>query len=390
MAHPFQCSDENPILATLIEHGFDGMSEAIAMLVNEAMRLEREHHLKAKPYERTEARTDYANGFKPRKIQTRIGTLDLSVPQTRSGEFYPNSLEKGLRSERALKQAIAEMYLDGVSTRKVRKISEVLCGFEVTRSQVSRAAQELDEEFEKWRTRSLGKVVYVYLDARYEKVRVDGQVRDSAVLMAVGVNDAGIRSVLGVSVSLSEHEVHWRDFLLSLQQRGLHGVELIISDAHAGLANARTTVFRNIPWQRCQFHMQQNAQAYVPRKSMKEEVAQDIPEIFNASSLEEAKRLLRLKVEKYKDSACKLSEWMEKNIPEGLTIHQFPVAHQKKIRTSNLIERLNREIKRRTKVVSIFPNEASCLRLVTAQLIEKSESWETGTRYLTFDLEIQT
>lgn len=387
MSYPFQCSDENPILRMLIEHGFDGMSQAISMLVNEAMKLEREHFLKAKPYERTQERTDYANGFKPRTLQSRMGPLTLSIPQTRNSEFYPNTLEKGMRSERALKQAVAEMYLNGVSTRKVKKISEVLCGFKITRSQVSQAARALDEEFKQWRTRPLGKIVYLYLDARYEKVRTEGQVRDSAVLIAVGVNEAGIRSVLGVSVSLSEHEVHWREFLLSLQQRGLHGVQLVISDAHAGLANARTTVFPSILWQRCQFHLQQNAQAYVPKKNMKETVAADIREIFNAASLKEANRLLQLKVDKYKDSASKLSEWMEENIPEGLVIYEFPADHRKKIRTSNLVERLNREIKRRTKVVSIFPNEASCLRLITALLIETSECWETGIQYLKFDVE---
>lgn len=386
MSHPFKSNEYNPILGMLIEHGFDGMSQAISMLVNEAMRLEREHFLKAKPYERTEERTGYANGFKPRTLQSRMGPLELSIPQTRDGDFYPNTLEKGMRSERALKQTAAEMYLEGVSTRKVKKITEALCGFEVTRNQVSLAAKALDDEFKKWRARPLGKIVYLYLDARYEKVRIDGQVRDSAVLIAVGVNEAGIRSVLGVSVSLSEHEVHWRNFLLDLQQRGLHGVQLIISDAHAGLANARMTVFPSVLWQRCQFHLQQNAQAYVPKKSMKESVAADIREIFNASSLKEAMRLLELKIEKYKDSASKLSEWMETNLPEGLTVYEFEESHRKKIRTSNLVERLNREIKRRTKVVSIFPNEAACLRLVTALLIETSESWETGLRYLKFDV----
>lgn len=386
MSHPFQRNDYNPILDMLIEHGFDGMSQAISMLVNEAMRLEREYFLKAKPYERTEERKGHANGFKPRTIQSRMGPLELSIPQTRNGDFYPSTLEKGMRSERALKQTVAEMYLEGVSTRKVKKITEALCGFEVTRNQVSLAAKALDDEFEKWRARPLGKIVYLYLDARYEKVRIDGQVRDSAVLIAVGVNEAGIRSVLGVSVSLSEHEVHWRNFLLDLQKRGLHGVQLIISDAHAGLANARMTVFPSVLWQRCQFHLQQNAQAYVPKKSMKESVAADIREIFNASSLKEAMRLLELKIEKYKDSASKLSEWMEANLPEGLTIYEFEKSHRKKIRTSNLVERVNRELKRRTNVVGIFPNEAACLRLVTALLIETSESWETGLRYLKFDV----
>ena len=207
-------------------------------------------------------------------------------------------------------------------------------------------------------------------------------MRDAAVLIAVGVNEEGKREVLGVSVALSEQEVHWRSFLQSLTQRGLHGVELITSDAHAGLQQARRAVFGGIPWQRCQFHLQQNAQSYVPRKAMKKEVAADIRAIFNAPNRQESERLLAMSVQKYEQTASKLATWMEENIPQGLTVFEFPPEHQRRLRTSNGVERLNREIRRRSRVATIFPNEASCLRLVSAVLMEISEEWVTGRIYL--------
>jgi putative transposase len=212
------------VVKLLADDGFDGLGEAIRRIINEAMRLERQNYLGVGPYERSEERRGYANGYKPKTVHTRIGALDLDVPQVRDSSFYPSSLEKGLRSERALKVALAEMYVQGVSTRKVAKITEQLCGFEVTSTQVSRAAKELDEVLEQWRKRPLGAYPYVYLDARYERVRVNGSVLDMAVLVAIGVSETGQRQILGTSVAFSEQEAHWRDFLRSLQERGLHGV----------------------------------------------------------------------------------------------------------------------------------------------------------------------
>jgi transposase-like protein len=368
----------------LAHDGFDSLGEAIRRIINEAMRLERQNHLGVGPYERSEHRRGQANGYKSKTVQTRVGALDLDVPQVRDSSFYPSSLEKGLRSERALKIALAEMYIQGVSTRKVAKITEQLCGFEVTSTQVSRAAKDLDGVLEQWRNRPLGAYPYVYLDARYEKVRHNGSVIGMAVLVAVGISTTGHRKVLGSSVSLSEQEVHWREFLRHLQQRGLHGVKLFISDAHEGLKAARTAVFPSVPWQRCQFHLQQNAQAYVPRQTMKKEVAHCIRSIFTAPSEEEAKRLLDQLLARYEKSAPRLVAWAETNIPEGLTAFQFPADHWRRIRTSNPLERTNKEIRRRTRVATIFPNEGSCLRLVSAVLMEISEEWETGRIYLNF------
>ena len=237
----------------------------------------------------------------------------------------------------------------------------------------------------KWRNRPLGKIEYLQLDARYEKVRQDGVVLSCAVLVATGVMDDGRRTVLGTSVSLSEAEVHWRKFLLDLRKRGLHGVKMITSDDHAGLKSALESVFHNVPWQRCQVHLQRNAVPYVPRVSMRKGVASDIRSIFNAPNQEEAQRLLDLTVEKYKDRASGLSTWMETNLPEGFTVFSLPESHRKKLRSTNMVERLNREIKRRTRVASLFPNEASLLRLVSSILIETSEEWETGKRYLSIE-----
>ena len=289
-----------------------------------------------------------------------------------------------MRSERALTLALAEMYVQGVSTRKVATIIEQLCGTSVSSTQVSRAAALLDETLEVWRNRPLGKFPYVYLDARYEKVRQDGQIRDAAVLIACGVSLQGKRHILGVSISLSEQEIHWRDFLQSLVDRGLRGVELIISDAHVGLQAARKAVFSGIPWQRCQFHLQQNASQYVPRQSIKREVAADIRAIFNAPDRVQAETMLAKTVQKYERSASRLADWLEGNLSEGLTVLAFPEAHRRFIRTTNGLERVSQEIRRRTRVVRIFPNEASCLRLISAILMEISETWETGRVYLTF------
>ena len=256
------------ILQIVSEKGFDGLREIMQMLFNEAMKMERENYLHASPYQRTELRTDYANGFKPRTINTLQGELQLSIPQTRNGGFYPSCLEKGMRSERAINVAMAEMYIHGVATREVTTILEKMCGLEVSAMQVSRATEMLDAEFKKWREHPLLEPIkYLLLDARYEKVRrEDNTVVDCALLVAYGITESGRRCVLGVSVELSEAEVHWRKFLESLIVRGLHGLKLIVSDNHVGLKAARMSVFPSVPWQRCQFHLQQNATAHIPRK----------------------------------------------------------------------------------------------------------------------------
>ncbi len=222
---PLEKTTLREVLEMLVTGGLDSSNDALTFLLNSAMCLERKRHLNAEPYERTEERNGHANGFKAKTVKSRSGELNLSVPQVRDSSFYPQSIEKGMRSERALRLALAEMYVQGVSTRKVTDIVEKMCGFDVSSSQVSRMAKELDDVLEAWRTRPLGCFKYVYLDARYEKVRNAGIVIVCAVLIAAGVNSFGRREILGTSVSLSEAEIHWRNFLKSLQERGLHGME---------------------------------------------------------------------------------------------------------------------------------------------------------------------
>ena len=277
MTHPENSDILSTVVQLLTEQGSAGFAEGIRLLVNEAMVRERSAALRAEPYQRSEARLGHSNGFKDKTLSTRVGKITFDVPQVRGGlDFYPSALEKGIRSEQALKVALAEMYVQGVSTRKVSAIVEQLCGTSVSSSQVSACAAKLDAELSLWRDRPLGPTPYVFVDARYEKVRHNGHFIECAVLIALGIGVDGKRSILGVSVALSEAEVHWRQFLATLQRRGLTGVTLIVSDDHAGLRAARAAVFPSIPWQRCQFHLQQNAQAYVHRLDPRAAVAEAV------------------------------------------------------------------------------------------------------------------
>lgn len=385
MTHLTHCNAWSEIVELLAQHGFDGMAQAIEILFNEAMKLQRAEALRAAPYQRSPERRGHANGYKPKTVRSRLGRLRLNVPQTRGVEFYPSVLERGERSERALKLAVAEMYVQGVSTRKVAAITAELCGLDVSSTQVSRAAELLDQELHAWRNRPLGQFPYLILDARYEKVRHGGSVVSCAVLVAIGISPQGKRSILGVSVSLSEAEVHWREFLGQLQERGLHGVRLVASDDHAGLTAALAARLAGVPWQRCQFHLMQNAMQYVPKVAQRKTVAADVRAVFDAPDRAEADRRLQLTVKKYVKTAPRLADWLENNIPQGLTVFDLPLGHRRKLRTTNMLERVNEEIKRRTRVATLFPNEASALRLVSAVLVEISDDWETAKTYLNME-----
>jgi transposase-like protein len=383
--HP-QITDLNDLINLLLQGGLgEGLPRIAEILMNAAMLVERTKHLGAGPYERVEARNGHANGFKPRTFHTSMGGLELAAPQVRGSDtpFRTSLLEKGSRSDRALKSAIASMYLQGVSTRRVTTVMGELCGFEVSSTQVSNLTAELDAEFTKWRDRPLPEIAHLFIDATYYKVRIDGVVRDCATLIAIGIRrDNGKRLVLGVSCALSEAEVHWRGFLASLKERGIGIPDSVTSDAHEGLRAALRATLNSSPWQRCQFHLQQNAQAYVPTKELKLKVAADIRRIFNADDRAHAEAKLADFVKAYAKSAPRLAAWAEQNIPEGLAVFSFPEASRKRLRTSNMCETLNSQIKRRTRVVGLFPNESSLLRLVTGVLMEISEEWETGKVYL--------
>ena len=383
--------EHNPLqdaLAALLDQGLDGAGEALRILVDEASKIERSHFLNAHPYERSADRLGSANGFKPKTMKTRMGELTFAVPQVREGGFYPSALEKGSRTDQAVNLMMAEMYVQGVSTRKVIEVLQRLIGPEVSISstQVSRATEQLDTGLAAWRERPLGVTPYILLDARYERIREAGHIVDCAVLVAVGITADGKRRVLGVSVALSEAEVHWRVFLEGLLRRGLTGVKLIVSDDHAGLKAARRATLPSVPWQRCQFHLQQNAQGYISRIDQRELIGRRIRAIFNAPDRVEAERLLKQALELWRTDAPKLADWAEANLQDGFTVFSFVAGHRVRLRTTNGLERINREIKRRTRVASIFPNPASCLRLVSALLAETDEDWLEGKIYLNMKL----
>ena len=357
-------------------------SRVIETVVNEAMKLERTQALQAQPYERTDERTGYANGFKDKTLALATGKVLLKIPQVRGLEFYPSCIEKGIRSERSLKLAIAEMYVKGVSTRRVSDIVEILCGTEVSSSQVSRLAKELDSEVESWRASPIGQIQYLILDARYESVRVGSQVTKQALLLAIGVDYSGKRHILDTSVANSEAEVNWRVFLEGLVRRGMHGLRMITSDDHYGLRAAIDAVFPGILWQRCQFHLQQNAHAYVTRKDDVPVVSADIRKEFNAPDYENAERYLNQLVETYQKTNPRLAAWADENLRDGLSVFHIPENHRRKMRTSNLAERQMKEIKRRTRVVGVFPNAESLLRLAATLLLEQNDQWQNDKRYL--------
>ncbi len=373
------------LIEELIEQlsiGSEDTPRIIERLFNELMLAEREAVLGASPYERSENRTGFANGFKEKKYLSKIGNLHLRIPQTRDVAFYPSCLEKGERTERALMLVFAEAYVQGVSTRDVTQIVEQLCGRSLSSTTVSKYAKVLDDEVKAFKEKELGKSKYVYLDAQYEKVRYGGAVRSMAVLKAVGVNEEGRREVLGISCALSEAEVHWRDFLKDLLRRGLFGVEMVISDDHAGLRGALRAVLPAVKWQRCIFHLAQNAGHHSPSKAMQGEIHEAVKAIYGAQDLAEAEARMKKIVEKLKEKAPKFCSWLEMNFVEGLTFYQFPKKHWRKIRTVNAVERINREQRRRTRNAGLFPSVESCERLVVSIGIRIHEEWCTEKTYI--------
>lgn len=388
--HGDECMDRRKdtaveaILEQLIEHGPGEIAEIFSRAFELAMQIERERFLGAEFYERTAGRQGYANGYKPKRIDTPAGSVTVQVPKTagHDGEpFYPQSLERGRRSVRAVMLAVAEMYIKGVSTREVEAVMKEFGIESLSSSQVSRATKLLDEELNAWRSRPLGEIKYLIIDARYEKVRQGGVVRDCAVFSAIGVGPDERRRVLGVSVALSEAEVHWREFLEGLVARGMRGVEFVVSDDHAGLRAARRAVLGGATWQRCQFHLAQNAIHHAPNVDIRRRIGAELRSVWNAPTLAKAQTSVSELVASYRAGAPKLADWLEKNIQEGLAVFSLPEHHRKRLRTSNPIERsVQQELKRRTAKVRVFPNEASLMRLVSAILVEIDEKWGADTK----------
>lgn len=378
------------VVEQLIQHGPQSFREVVTTMMNQAMQIERSQFLGAAPHERSDDRRGHANGFKPKQVDTTLGTLNLQIPKTRHhGEtgFYPQSLEQGRRSERALMLCVAQMYVSGVSTRRVEKVLNLFGIDQISSTQVSRATALLDEALVVWRDRSLGEVRYLVLDARYERVRIDHEVVDAAVLSAVGILRDGRRSVLGVQIATSEAEVNWREFLQSLVKRGMVGIGYIASDDHAGLKAARRAVFPGVPWQRCQFHLAQNAVNHAPTAKVRSRIGGELRAVWNAADEASALAQLQQLAQRYESDYPKLAQWLLDNVPEGLTVFSLPEAHHRKMRTTNGIERpIQQEIKRRTRIVRVFPNEASLLRLVSAILVEIDDEWSNADkRYIVWN-----
>jgi putative transposase len=361
------------------------LRELVERVLQEMLEAEMTEHIGAAPYERTDARTGHRNGYKPRALRTRVGTLNLLVPQDREGNFSTRLFSRYQRNEKALCLALMEMYVEGVSTRKVKDVTEELCGTSFSKSLVSSLATSLDSELSAWRSRRLEAASYPYLfvDARYEKVRVNGRVVSQGVLVVSAVRNDGFREICGVQVADTESEATYQELFRSLKvkARGLEGVELVVSDDHEGLKAAIARHFQGASWQRCQVHYARNLLGMVGHDRRKE-LSEGLRGVFAAPRREVALRLASELADRWRGSHPRVAEHVEEHVEECLSCLAFPESHRRRIRTTNGLERLNQEIKRRTRVVRIFPNREACLRLVTALCVEHSEEWVTGRRYL--------
>jgi len=342
--------------------------------------------LGAERHQRTDQRRGYRNGSKPRRLKTRVGTIDLMVPKDREGRFQPSLFERYQRNEKALVMALVEMYVQGVSTRKVKAITEQLCGLTISKSQVSVLAKGLDEEIAAWRTRALEQAYpYLVIDARYEKVRRGPRVVSEGVLVVVGISETGFREILGVWQAPTETEATWSEVFEDLKRRGLRGVQYVVSDAHQGLRSAINRHFQGALWQRCQVHFIRNVLARV-RKGDRAGVLTLLRSITEAPTRLAAEAALTAAVETLQGSYPEVAALIEDAAEEILAVYALPEAHRKRMRSTNMLERYNQELKRRTRVVRIFPNGASCLRLICAMAIETNEEW-LARRYLRMDVE---
>lgn len=374
-------SETNELKAVLSADN-DFLRRAVKAAIQAALEAEMTEALAAERSERADARLGYRSGSYNRSLITRVGTVELRVPRDRSGLFSTELFERYQRSERALVSALAEMYVQGVSTRKVKAVTETLCGHSFSASSVSEMNKTLDTALTAFATRRLDEPYpYLILDARYERVREGGVIASHAVLVAIAVDGEGHRQVLAVELANRESTSSWRDFLLGLKQRGLHGVEFVVSDDHPGLKKAIREVLTEAAWQRCYVHFLRNAMDYLPRRTS-DDCLQELRWIYDRRELAEVRRDLAAWLGKWSGKYARLCTWVEENIEETLTYYRLPLPHHKHMKSTNLLERLNQEIKRRTHVVRIFPGPASCLRLIRALAVETHEDWLESPRYL--------
>jgi putative transposase len=372
-------------LKELLREDQDLLRTIVEEMLQQVLEAEMEETLQAGKGERTGNRLGYRSGHYSRMLVTRVGKIELRVPQDRQGRFRTEVFERYQRSEKALVAAMMEMYLQGVSTRKVKTITEELCGHEFSSATISRIVQKLDEELEKFANRRLEEPYpYLILDARYEKVREDGAVRSQAVLIAIGINWEGRRSVLAVELASRESVSSWKELLNSLRQRSLKGVEFVVSDDHAGLRRAIQEVLPEAVWQRCYVHFLRNALDYLPRKA-DDDCLQELRWIYDRRDAQEARQDLAAWLTKWGKRYTKLCAWVEENIEETLSFYRLPRQHHKNLKSTNMLERLMEEIRRRTLVVRIFPNAAACLRLIRALAVEIDENWIEAMQYLNME-----
>lgn len=360
----------------------DGLRRFMEAAVEIGMREEVSAHLGAEPHARDSGRRGYRNGTRPRTLATRVGELTFSVPQVRDCEpYHPSMFARWQRSERALLVACGEMYFQGVSTRNVQKVLEQMCGVDVSSMTVSRVAAELDEKLSAFRQRCLDHTAWEYLmvDARYEKVRVDGKVVSQAVLTVVGFTSDGRREVLDWRVCDSESEQTWGEVFRSLKDRGLRGIEAIVSDAHRGIRAAIQRHFQGVQWQRCRVHYKREMGRKVSYKKLKE-LNHDLSTVFAGGGKTEILRRGEEMAVKWEKSAPAVSAMLREGLEDCLTAEDFPERHRRKLKSTNLLENMMKRLKKRTRVVGVFPNRASCDRLIGAQLVELHEQWETETR----------
>lgn len=373
-------------LKAILKQDGDFLRPLVQQVVQEVLEAEMEQTLGAAKSERTAGRTGYRSGYYNRELITRVGKLELRVPQDRQGRFSTEIFERYQRSEKAFVNTLAEMYIQGVSTRKVKAVTEQLCGHAFSASTVSSLNKKLDGELAKFSSRELeNEYPYLILDARYEKVRIDGIIRSQAVLIAIGINWEGRREVLAVELANRESLNSWREFLEGLRKRGLRGVELVITDDHSGLKNAVAQILPEAAWQRCYVHFLRNALDHLPRKADRD-CLMELRWLYDRRSLEEALRDLAVWLKKWQKRCPKLCSWVEENIEETFTYYRWPLAHHKHLKSTNMLERVNEEIKRRSHVVRIFPNSESCLRLIRALTVEIHEDWIEQHRYLNMEL----
>ena len=366
----------------LLDADDDYLRSMVSAIVEATLEAEMTASLGAEKGERTSGRLGYRSGYYTRSLITRVGTLELRVPQDRDGRFSTRLFERYQRSEKALVAALAEMYVQGVSTRKVKAITEELCGHSFSASAISEINKKLDGELAAFAGRRLVEPYpYLILDARYERVREAGVIEHQAVLVAIGVDLEGRRNVLGVDLANRESHSSWKTFLLGLRDRGLAGVEFVVSDDHAGLKAAIREVLPAAAWQRCYVHFLRNALDYVPRK-VDDDCIQELRWFYARRELTEVRQDLARWLVKWQPKYPKLCDWVEANVEETFTYFRLPLAHHKHMKSTNMLERLNQELKRRTQVVRIFPNAASCLRLIRALAVETHENWLEATRYL--------